>query len=170
MVDELAMCGDMVTMHDGLPVAKLYEAAEQFFEEVVSPRIFPEMQELTRRLAEAGCELWAVSSTNVWVVETGAKRFGIAPDKVLAACVHIQDGLATSRLQRVPTDHLKAVAIHEVIGKPVHGVFGNSVHDQAMLEIARHPFCINPNPDLESLAKSRSWPVYWPNGRASKSL
>ena len=163
-VDELAMCGDMVTMHDGLPVAPLYAAAEEFFEEVVSPRIFPDMQELTRRLAEAGCELWAVSSTNDWVVEAGAKRFGITPDKVLAACVHTRDGLATGELLRVPTDELKAVAIREVIGKPVHGVFGNSVHDQAMLEIARHPFCINPNPDLEAVAKSRNWPIYWPNG------
>ncbi len=158
----------MVTMHDGMEVTKLYAAAEQFFEEVVSRRIFPEMQELTQRLAEAGCELWAVSSTNIWVVEAGAKRFGIEPDKVLAACVHTQAGLATSRLQRVPTDHLKAVAIREVIGKPVHGVFGNSIHDQAMLEIARDPFCINPNSDLELLAKSRNWPVYWPDGTSGR--
>jgi phosphoserine phosphatase len=163
-VDELAMCGEMVTMHAGLPVAPLYAAGEEFFEEVVSPRIFPDMQQLTRRLAEAGCELWAVSSTNDWVVEAGAKRFGITPDKVLAACVHTKDSLATGQLHRVPTDELKAVAIRELIGKPVHGVFGNSVHDQAMLEIARHPFCVNPNPDLEAVAKSRNWPIYWPNG------
>jgi phosphoserine phosphatase len=165
-VDELAMCGDMVAMHDGLPVERLYAAGEAFFQEVVAPRIFPDLQLLTHRLAESGCELWAVSSTNIWVVEAGAKRFGIAPDKVLAACVHIQDGRATSRLQRVPTDDLKAVAIREVIGKPVHSAFGNSIHDQAMLEVARHPFCVNPNPDLETVANSRNWPIYWPNGTA----
>ena len=163
-VDELAMCGEMVTMHDGLPIAPIYAAAEQFFREVVSPRIFPDMQELTRRLAESGCELWAVSSTNDWVVEAGAKRFGIPPERVLAASVHTDDGLATDRLRRVPTDELKAVAIREVIGKPVNGVFGNSIHDQAMLEIASHPFCINPNPDLEAVAKLRNWPIYWPDG------
>lgn len=166
VVDELAMCGDMVTMHDGLPVEKLYAAGEEFFQDVVSPRIFPDLQLLTHRLAESGCEIWAVSSTNNWVVEAGAKRFGIAPDKVVAASVHTHNGLATARLQRVPTDELKVVAIREVIGKPVHGVFGNSVHDQAMLEIARHPFCVNPNPDLVSVAKSRNWPIYWPNGIA----
>jgi phosphoserine phosphatase len=36
-----------------------------------------------------------------------------------------------------------------------------------MLEIARHPFCVNPNPDLVSVAKSRYWPIYWPNGTAA---
>ena len=169
-VDELAMCGEMVTMHDGLPVAPLYAAAVEFFEEIVLPRIFPDMQELTRRLEKSGCELWAVSSTNDWVVEAGARRFGIASERVLAACVHTNDGIATSQLRRVPTDELKAVAIREVIGKPVHGVFGNSIHDQAMLEIARHPFCINPNPDLEVVAKSRDWPIYWPNGTAPRNL
>jgi phosphoserine phosphatase len=166
-VDELAMCGDMVTMHDGLPVERLYAAGEEFFQEVVAPRIFLDMQELTQRLAEIGCELWAVSSTNIWVVEAGAKRLGIAPDKVLAACVHIQDELATCRLQRVPTDDLKAAAIRDVIGKPVHSAFGNSIHDQAMLEIALHPFCVNPNHDLVSVAKSRNWPIYWPDGTAA---
>ena len=55
------------------------------FVEVVAPRIFPEMQELTHRLAEQGCDLWAVSSTNNWVVEAGASRFGFARDHVLAA-------------------------------------------------------------------------------------
>jgi phosphoserine phosphatase len=163
-VGEEPMCAEMVTMHCGLAIDDLHQAAEQFFVEVVSPRIFPEMRELTHRLAEQGCELWAVSSTNNWVVEAGASRFRIARDHVLAAAVHIEDGRATDRIHRVPTGDLKAVAIREVIAKPVHGVFGNSVHDHAMLEIAQHPFCINPNPDLEQAAKEKRWPIYWPTG------
>ena len=163
-VGEEPMCGEMVTMHSGLSVDSLHRAAEEFFLEVVSHRVFPEMQELTRKLAAQGCDLWAVSSTNHWVVEAGASRFGIARDHVLAACVHIENGNASERLLRVPTGALKAVAIRDVIGKPVHGVFGNSVHDHAMLEIAKHPFCINPNPDLEQIALARNWPIYWPDG------
>ncbi len=163
-VGEESMCGEMVTMHHGLATDELHRAAEEFFVEVVSPRIFPEMQELTHRLADQGCALWAVSSTNNWVVEAAATRFRIPRDHVLAACLHVEDGCATNRLLRVPTDELKALAIREVIGKPADGVFGNSIHDHAMLEIAQHPFCINPNPDLEQAAKEKNWPVYWPRG------
>jgi phosphoserine phosphatase len=166
-VDELAMCGEMVTMHGGLPVQNLYEAAKQFFDEVVAARIFPEMQQLTLGLAKAGCEVWAVSSTNDWVVEAGVERFGIPADRVLAACIHVEDGKATDQLSRVPTDELKAEAIRELIGRPVDAVFGNSLHDQAMLEIARNPFCVNPNPDLEAIARERNWPVYWPEAVAT---
>jgi phosphoserine phosphatase len=161
-VDEEQMCGEMVTLNRGVSQVTLQGAAQEFFDEVVSHRIFPELQELTRRLKEQDCELWAVSSTNNWVVAAGARRFGIEPDHILAACVHIEDGNASDRLIRVPTDELKAVAIREVIAKPMEAVFGNSVHDQAMLEMAKYPFCVNPNPDLEQLARERGWPVYRP--------
>ncbi len=163
-VSEVEMCGEMVTINRGISNEVLQRAATEFFEEVVSPRIFPELQELIRRLAEQGCELWAVSSTNNWVVDAGAKRFAIPPDHVLAACVEVENGCATGRLIRVPTDELKAVVIREVIGKPMDAVFGNSVHDQAMLELAKWPFCVNPNPDLEKIAQERGWTVYWPEG------
>jgi phosphoserine phosphatase len=163
-VDEEQMCGEMVTMNRGVAHATLQRAAVEFFDQVVSHRIFPELQTLTSRLMEQGCELWAVSSTNNWVVEVGAERFGVPRERILAACVHIENGLASDRLVRVPTDELKAVAIHEVIGKAMEAVFGNSIHDQAMLELAKWPFCVNPNADLEQMARDRGWPVYRPVG------
>ena len=163
-IDEEQMCGDMVTMNHGLSQEALQLAAEEFFDEVVSHRIFPEMLELTNQLVNQGCEIWAVSSTNNWVVEVGASRFGIPQGRVLAASVHIEDGCASDRLIRVPTDELKAVVIREAIGKPMEAVFGNSIHDQAMLEMAKWPFCVNPNPDLEKIAQERVWTVYWPAG------
>jgi phosphoserine phosphatase len=165
-IDEYTMCAEMVTMNRGVAIADLERAARKFFDEIVAPRIFPDMLALTHRLAAEGCELWAVSSTNNWVVEAGVERFGIPARRVLAACVRSQDGLATGEIIRVPTDALKATAIREVIRRPVDGVFGNSVHDQAMLETARSPFAVNPNPDLRSLAEARNWPVYWPDGTA----
>jgi len=168
-VNEEQMCGEMVSINRGISQDTLQRAAEEFFAEVVDGRVFPEMQELMRLLAIQGSDIWAVSSTNSWVVEVGAARFGIAPDHVLAACVSVDDGRASDRLIRVPTDELKVVAIREVIGKPVDAVFGNSVHDQAMLEVAKYPFCVNPNPDLEEVARTRGWPVYKPvvNGQLS---
>ena len=163
-VGEEPICGEMVTMNRGVPVDQLYAAGEEFFKEVVSPRVFPEMQQLTHKLTDAGCEIWAVSSTNDWVVEAGVLRFGISRERVLAARVHANDGKATNRLVRVPTDELKVTAIRGVIRRPVDAIFGNSIHDQAMLEIAKYPFCINPSPDLAQVAKTKNWPIYRPNG------
>lgn len=162
-VDELSICGEMVTMHLGVKEATIREAAKEFFHEHVERNVFAEMKELTRLLAEQGCEIWAVSSTNNWVVETGAATFGISAERVLAATVAIEDGCASDRLLRVPTDHLKASAIREVIARPVDAVFGNSMHDFHMLEIARDAYAINPNPDLVPEAEQRGWTIYWPD-------
>lgn len=163
-VGEEIMCGEMVTIHHRIPERILEEASREFFAEVVQPRIFPEMLQLTLELENQGCELWAVSSTNLWVIREGVRRFGIPPQNVLAACVHVEEGLATDRLHRVPSGPGKATAINEVLGKQVDVCFGNSIHDLEMLEIANRAYVVNPNPDLERTAKSRGWEIYWPTG------
>jgi phosphoserine phosphatase len=163
-VDEEIMCGEMVTISKGISERDLEAAAAEFFPTVVEERLFPEMLQLTHALRNAGCELWAVSSTNVWVVREGVKRFGIAPENVLGACVHIEDGLVTDRIHRVPSGPGKATALKEVLGKTVSACFGNSVHDLAMLEVAEKAFAVNPNPALEKIALSKGWSIYWPMG------
>jgi phosphoserine phosphatase len=163
-VDEETMCGEMVTINAGLRESALEDAAEEFFPSIVQERIFPEMLELTRRLAAIDCSLWAVSSTNVWSIRAGVRQFGIPADQVLGACVHIHEGCATGQLIRVPTGPGKATAIREVVQQPVDICFGNSVHDAAMLEIAGKAFAINPNPDLEAHAQEKGWKIYWPSG------
>ena len=161
-VSEDDMCGEMVTMHEGLSCATIEAAVKQFFPEVIRNGIFPEMKVLTHKLAENGCELWAISSTNDWVVREGVREFGIAPDHVIAACVAHNDGHATDRLLRMPSGEGKAVAIHEVIHRVPDAVFGNSRWDLAMLELAKIPYVINPNPDLEAIARERGWTIYRP--------
>ena len=161
-ISEEVMCGDMVTIHSGLDDAFLRSEARRFWHEQVHGCIFPEMLKLTHTLRDRDVELWAVSSTNNWVVEVGAEFFGIPREHVLAAEVHLEDGRATDRLVRVPSGPDKAVAIREVVRRTPDAVFGNSIHDLAMLEIARHPFVIHPNPDLRVIAEQRGWPIYEP--------
>jgi phosphoserine phosphatase len=119
------------------------------------------------RLRDIGCELWAISSTNDWVVLAGVQRFGIAPERVIAACVQKENGCATDRLIRVPTDEGKASAIRELLPRMPDAVFGNSMHDFHMMELALRAFAINPNPDLEAVARERHWAVYQPEKRSS---
>jgi phosphoserine phosphatase len=160
-VDEETMCGEMVTINAGVPEQTLEQAAQEF-STIVQPRIFPEMMQLTHRLADAGCDVWAVSSTNVWVVRTGVEGFGIRHDHVLAVTVEIENGRATDRLIQIPTDEGKARVIRQTLSAPVDVCFGNSVHDAAMLEIAGHAFAVNPTPALEEEARQKGWRIYWP--------
>ena len=71
------MCGEMVTMHKGMTEAAVMKAASDFMAHAFPGHIFPEMQELVGRLQENGCDVWAVSSSNEWVIRVGLKAFGI---------------------------------------------------------------------------------------------
>jgi HAD superfamily phosphoserine phosphatase-like hydrolase len=163
-ISEDDMCGEMVTMHRGMSEASLMLAASEFMERSFPGHVFPEMRELVRRLQETGCEVWAVSSSNEWVIRAGMKQFGISEDHILATKVELQDGRVTDRLVRIPSGPGKPRALREVAGKDIDAAFGNSRWDTDMLVIAKHAFAINPNPDLESEARRRGWTVYFPNG------
>jgi len=167
-VSEDDMCGEMVTMHSGLAESEVEVAAKQFFDENFVRQIFPGMRELIRQLQPSGCDVWAVSSTNEWVIQAAMKHFGIDDGKILAASVKIENGCITNQLVRVPSGEGKPRAIRDVIGKDPDAAFGNSRWDADMLAIARHGFAVNPNPDLEQMAGERGWTIYWPDAGLSK--
>ena len=167
-VDEDTMCGEMVTMHRGLQEADVQKAATKYFDENFVAQIFPEMTELIARLQKSGAHVWAVSSTNLWVIRAAMQHFGIPETRILAATVRIESGIVTGQLVRVPTGPAKPTAIHDVIKKIPDAVFGNSRWDAAMLAMARHAFAINPNPDLEETAREQRWSIYWPDGTAQR--
>jgi phosphoserine phosphatase len=161
-ISELAICGEMVQLYTGLEEAELRRAAATFFRTQVHPHIFPEMERLVADLRTTGCEIWAVSSTNNWVIDEGVRDFGIPPERVLAARVAVVDGFITSSLIDVPTDEGKALSLQRVDCSHPDVVFGNSIHDAAMLAIARAPFAVNPTPGLLEIAAERNWPVFIP--------
>ena len=168
-VDETTMCGEMVTMHRGTSEQRMMTAAVRFFDQFFVTQIFPDMSELVRRLQKNGCEVWAVSSSNEWVIRAGMKHFGVPENRVLAAQVEVDNGVVTDRLIRVPSGAGKPQALREVVKKEIEAAFGNSRWDKEMLAMSKHPFAVNPNPDLESVARERGWRIYFPEGTPSRS-
>ena len=97
-VSELQICGEMVQIYAGLREQELRAAAAQYVEEHVRGRVFAELAGLVEELRRRGVELWAVSSTNKWVVAEGVRPFGIPEERVLAAEVKVAAGLITSEI------------------------------------------------------------------------
>lgn len=161
-VSELEICGEMVQIYAGLRDQELRAAAAQYVEEFVRPRFFPEMLSLVASLRHAGVEIWAVSSTNRWVIAEGVRDFNITTDHVLAADVRVVAEVITSDLIDVPTDGGKAAALARIGLPNPDAVFGNSIHDLAMLEVARHAYPVNPSPALLEAAARNSWGYFLP--------
>ncbi|HME57890.1 MAG TPA: haloacid dehalogenase-like hydrolase [Terracidiphilus sp.] len=161
-VNELDMCGEMMQIYAGLREQELRDAAARYVREFVQPRVFAEMEALVAALKKVGVEIWAVSSTNKWVVSEGVRNFGFAEERILAAEVRVTGGLITSEILDVPTDEGKSEALKRVgIPRP-DAAFGNSIHDLAMLEMARNAFPVNPSAELLEAAAKNGWGYFMP--------
>ena len=161
-VSEVAICGAMVQMYQRLRENEMRRAAKTFFESRIEGNIFPEMLALVDELRDRDVEIWAVSSTNNWVIEEGMRRFGIPAERVLAACVDVRDGVVMDVVRDVPTDEGKVASLARVGVTAPDAVFGNSVHDAAMLAIARRAFPVNPTAALVERSAQEGWPIYFP--------
>jgi phosphoserine phosphatase len=167
-VSEDDMCGEMVTMHRGMPESTLLRATTDYFEHSFPGHIFPEMRDLVVRLQQSGCDVWAVSSSNEWLIRAGMKHFGIPDERLLAASVEIEDGIITDRIVRLPSGPGKPRALRDAGAKDIDAAFGNSRWDTEMLAMAKHAFAVNPNPDLEAIARRRNWTIYFPDATTPK--
>ena len=166
-VPEEVMCGEMVTIHAGLRDEVVEQAAEEYFAPNIEPWIFAEMRVLVSRLQAQGCGVWAVSSSNQWIIRVAMHRFGIPPERILAAEVAVENGVVTDRLIRIPSGPGKVQAIREKIAQTVDAAFGNTRWDAEMLQLARHAYAINPTRDFEQFARQNKWTVYLPDSGRS---
>ena len=161
-VSEEEICGEMVQLYADLHEDELRRAAADYFRLHVEPHIFPEMRSLIARLQASNTDIWAVSSTNNWIIDEGVRRFNISADRVLSARVRVHDGRITGDLVDVPTGPAKVTVLHRAGITHPDAVFGNSIHDEAMLAIAKHAFPVNPSPALLESASHRGWIVFYP--------
>ena len=123
------------------------------------------MRELVERLRAAGTDVWAVSSSNHWIIRSAMRQFGIPAERVLAAEAVVENGVIADRLIRVPSGPGKPEALREVLDAAPDCAFGNSVWDQEMLAMARHSFAINPSAKLKEIAVASGWMMYQPDSK-----
>jgi phosphoserine phosphatase len=161
-VSEEQICGEMVQLYADLHEDEIRHAAATYFAQHIEPHIFPELRSLIEKLQARKTEIWAVSSTNNWVIEEGVRRFNIPASRVLAAEVRIHDGRITSELIDTPTGPGKVEALRRVGITTPDAVFGNSIHDEAMLDTGKRAYPVNPSPALAEIAGRKGWAVFYP--------
>jgi phosphoserine phosphatase len=104
------------------------------------------------------------------VIEEGVRSFDIPASRVISARAQVVGGVITSKLVDVPTDEGKASSLAKAGVVSPEVVFGNSIHDAAMLEIARQAYPVNPTPALVEIASRHGWPIFYPEGTLPRSV
>jgi HAD superfamily hydrolase (TIGR01490 family) len=147
----------------GLSEDRLLTLAEEVFEDVLKPALFPKAHDLIEEARRAGCRI---------IFVTGALDFTIRPlaaflgaDDVIANKMQFVGGVATGKvIPPIIEGANKANAIrdycvkHDVALDKSHA-YSDSASDYAMLAVVGRPTAVNPDLRLRSLARAYNWPI-----------
>ncbi|MFD3744321.1 1-acylglycerol-3-phosphate O-acyltransferase [Nocardia sp. NPDC058633] len=143
----------------GSPEDELEQLGRKAFGKQVYGRLFPEAWQLIRAHQLAGHTVILVSELTRFQVRPVADRFGI--DTVLCTELAVEDGVLTGHPVGTPLWRTgKSTAVVEFAADMEIGyVYADSVADLPLLELARRPTVIDPDPALATIAADNGWPT-----------
>jgi len=143
----------LITIMAGISEDELKEWADEFFQ-TFDHNVYPKQKELVKKLHDSGVDVWIVSASNRWSIETAVIYLGIEEDHVVAMESEVIDGVITD--QMIPPilhGHGKVEGIKKYIGDRVDFVCGNSRSDYEMLDFASEmSLIINPSDKVGTIS------------------
>jgi HAD superfamily hydrolase (TIGR01490 family) len=147
----------------GEPEDRLIVLAEELFEDVIKPSIFPKAKDLVEESRRAGLKQVLVSGGLDFTVRPLARYLGF--DDFIANTLEFENGYATGHLGKpFVAGATKAQIMRDYSEK--HGLdlgkswaYSDSYSDYPMLAVVGHPTAVNPDLRLRTVARSYDWPI-----------
>ena len=142
---------------------RLIVLAEDLFDEVIRPSIYPGAKDLVEESRRAGCRQVLVSRGLDFTVRPLARYLGI--EDIIANRLEFDRGYATGQLGRpFVAGATKATILRDFAAK--HDIdltqswgYSDSYSDYPMLAAVGRPTVVNPDLRLRATARSYDWPV-----------
>ncbi len=154
--------GWRVKIYKGHKISTTRKRAMTFYSKYYLKKIFEPMRRLVQELLARGFEVWVVTGSPEFYVDTFIPRyFGIHPSRVIGTKTIVHDGMITEVLAGAVTEKDgKVDAIETIIKAQPLFVAGNSMGDVNMLKYSRDlSLVINPVTQLRDIAGKNGWLV-----------
>jgi HAD superfamily hydrolase (TIGR01490 family) len=154
----------LFSAYEGVSEDRLLSLAEEAFDTVIKPRIFPAAKDFVKASRDKGQDVVLVSGALDFLMTFLADHLG-ATD-VIANRLEIKDRFATGKLLRpVVAGPEKAKLIRDHARSKNHNLdecfaYSDSYSDVPMLSIVGYPAAINPDRKLSLLAHAYHWPIF----------
>jgi HAD superfamily hydrolase (TIGR01490 family) len=152
----------LFSAYEGISQDRLLWLADEAFDKVLRPSLFPGARDLVARCREQG-EVVLVSGALDFLMKRLADYVGAGT--IISNRLEIKDGFATGRLlPPVVAGPEKVRLIREHARAAGHDLgecfaYSDSYSDVPMLSVVGHPAAVNPDARLARLARTYSWPV-----------
>jgi len=149
--------------YEGASEDRLVTLAEELFEDVIEPNIYPRARDLIEESRRAGCRQVIISGALDFTMRPLARYLGV--DDLIANRLEFVDNYATGKLKKPFIAGATKAQIMRDYAR-AHGVdlaeswaYSDSFSDFPMLAVVGHPTAVNPDFRLRSIARSYDWPV-----------
>jgi HAD superfamily hydrolase (TIGR01490 family) len=148
---------------EGVSEDRLLLLAEETFEKVMKPKLYPGARDLVQTSLDKGHEVILVSGALDFIMAFLKDHLGATG--VIANRLEIHDRFATGKLLRpVVAGPEKARLIREHAREHGHDLdecfaYSDSYSDVPMLSVVGHPAAVNPDRKLTQLAEAYHWPI-----------
>lgn len=142
---------------------RLVMLAEELFEDVLKPAIYPRAQDLLDQTRRAGLRTVIVTGSLDFTVRPLARYLGV--DDFIANTLEFEGGYATGQLGKpfvagaTKAQILRDYALTHGLDLGTSFAYSDSYSDYPMLAVVGHPTAVNPDLRLRSVARSYDWPV-----------
>jgi HAD superfamily hydrolase (TIGR01490 family) len=149
--------------YEGASEDRLVVLADELFEDVIKPNIYPRAKELIDESRRAGVRQVLISGALDFTMRPLAKYLGA--DDLIANQLEFVDHYATGKLKKpfvagaTKADIMRAYAKQHDVDLAESWAYTDSFSDYPMLAVVGHPTACNPDFRLRSLARSYDWPV-----------
>ncbi len=149
--------------YEGQSEDRLVVLAEELFEDVILPNIYPRAKELIAESRRAGVRQVLISGALDFTMRPLARYLGA--DDLIANSLEFVDHYATGKLKKpfvagaTKADIMRTYAKQHAIDLGESWAYTDSFSDYPMLAVVGHPTVCNPDFRLRSLARSYDWPV-----------
>jgi HAD superfamily hydrolase (TIGR01490 family) len=147
----------------GLSEDRLLTLAEEMFEDLLRPSIFPQARELIEEARRSGCKIVLVTGALDFTVRPLLKHLGA--DDLIANKMQYVGGIATGKV--IPpiiegankANAIREYCVREKLALEKSHAYSDSASDYAMLAIVGRPTAVNPDIRLRALARAYQWPI-----------
>jgi HAD superfamily hydrolase (TIGR01490 family) len=149
--------------YEGAHEDRLTVLAEELFEDVIKPNIYPRAQALIDESRRAGCRQVIISGALDFTMRPLARYLGV--DDFIANRLEFKDGFATGHLRKpfvagaTKAQIMRDYARARGVDLAESWAYTDSYSDYPMLAVVGHPTAVNPDLRLRSVARSYDWPV-----------
>jgi len=153
----------LFSVFEGMSEDRLVTLADDVFERVLKPNLYPGARDLIRTCVDKGHEVVLISGALEVVVHHLARHLGATG--VIANKLEFKDRTATGKLLRpVVAGPNKALLVRDHARARGYNLdecyaFSDSYSDVPMMSIVGYPVAVNPDRKLKALANAYHWPV-----------